>query len=285
MSRDDLLRNLADYVEQELDEGRTDVEVSPEVAARLRSLKPPAQPLAGSAPRGPLRPPIVAPRPPAAPSPTERRPPAPGAARQAAAGDPAKAAPLGDLAEITRAVAACQKCALHETRIRTVPGQGSGAPEILFVGEAPGADEDQQGLAFVGPAGQLLTRMIEAMGYTREQVFIANILKCRPPDNRTPLPDEMATCLPYLKGQIALLRPKVIVALGATATRGLLGLTEGITRLRGKWLAFEGIPLMPTFHPSYLLRTPSAKRDAWQDLQAVLKRLGRTAPPVAKRSA
>jgi uracil-DNA glycosylase len=280
----DLLRNVADYVEQELDGGRTNVEVSPEVAARLRSLKPPAQPPPGIAPRRPLRPPLVAPQPPAAPSPAERRPPAPGDARQAAAGDPATAAPRGDLAAIARAVEQCKKCSLHETRKRTVPGQGAGTPEILFVGEAPGADEDRQGLAFVGAAGQLLTRMIEAMGYTRDQVFIANILKCRPPDNRVPLPEEMERCLPYLKEQIAILKPKVIVTLGATAARGLLGLTEGITRLRGKWLAFQDIPLMPTFHPSYLLHNPSAKREVWQDLQAVLKRLGRTPPPVPKRS-
>jgi DNA polymerase len=152
----------------------------------------------------------------------------------------------------------------------------------MFVGEAPGEDEDVQGLAFVGKAGQLLTKMIQAMGCTREEVFIGNILKCRPPNNRTPLPDEIEICLPYLKAQIAILKPKVIVALGATSVRGLLKLETGITRLRGKWLSFEGIDLMPTFHPSYLLRTPSAKKEAWEDLKAVLARLGRTPPPVKK---
>ena len=155
----------------------------------------------------------------------------------------------------------------------------------MFVGEAPGEDEDLQGLAFVGRAGQLLTKMIQAMGYTREEVFIGNILKCRPPENRLPLPDEMETCLPYLRAQIAVLKPKVIVTLGATALRGLLKIdtsVTGITRLRGKWLSYEGVDLMPTLHPSYLLRTPSAKKDVWDDLKQVLHRIGRTPPPVKK---
>jgi DNA polymerase len=175
-------------------------------------------------------------------------------------------------------IAACMLCSLHQARTRTVPGQGCPAPEILFVGEAPGAEEDKQGLAFVGAAGQLLTKMIEAMGCTRDQVFIANILKCRPPNNRPPLPEEMATCLPYLREQIGILKPKVIVALGATAVRGLLTVETKISALRGHWFTFEGIDLMPTFHPAYLLRNPSAKRDAWDDLKAVLAKLGRTAP-------
>ena len=151
----------------------------------------------------------------------------------------------------------------------------------MFVGEAPGADEDEQGLAFVGRAGQLLTKMIAAMGFKREEVFIANILKCRPPDNRPPTPEEMAICIPYLKRQIAEVQPKVIVALGATAVLGLLNLT-GISKLRGNWQTFEGIDLMPTYHPSYLLRNPVMKKEAWSDLQVVLKRLGRTPPPVKR---
>ena len=186
------------------------------------------------------------------------------------------------LERIAADVARCTKCSLHKTRTRTVPGQGNSRPDILFIGEAPGADEDQQGLAFVGAAGQLLTKMIRAMGLTREEVFIANILKCRPPNNRPPLPDEMATCMPYLKEQIQALKPKVIVALGATAVKGLLQLETGITRLRGHWHTFEGIDLMPTFHPAYLLRNPPAKKEAWADLQAVLARLGR---PVPERNA
>lgn len=176
---------------------------------------------------------------------------------------------------------ACKRCDLHKERKQAVPGQGSPAPDILFVGEAPGADEDEQGLAFVGAAGQLLTQMITAMGYSRDEVFIANIAKCRPPGNRPPLPEEMAACLPYLKEQIRLLAPKVIVALGATSVKGLLNPEVTISRLRGQWQSFEGIPLMPTFHPAYLLRNPSAKHDVWADLKAVLTRLGRQ-PPTRK---
>lgn len=188
-----------------------------------------------------------------------------------------------ELRKIAAEVAVCKKCGLHSSRTNTVPGQGSPSPEIMFIGEAPGADEDEQGIPFVGRSGQLLTKMIEAMGIRREDVFIANIAKCRPPDNRKPTPVEMDTCLPYLKRQIAAIRPKVIVALGATAVSGLLNL-DGISKLRGTWQIFEGIDVMPTFHPAYLLRNPPMKREAWADLLAVLKRLGRTAPPVKKEA-
>lgn len=187
-----------------------------------------------------------------------------------------------ELKAVAAEVAQCTKCVLHSTRTNTVPGQGSYSPEIMFVGEAPGADEDKQGLAFVGRAGKLLTKMIEAMGFTRDQVFIGNILKCRPPENRAPMPDEMAMCKPYLLRQIKLLKPKVIIALGATAVKGLLEEDTAISKLRGKWSEFGGVPLMPTYHPAYLLRSPSAKHDAWADLQAVLKKLGKTPPPVQK---
>jgi DNA polymerase len=187
------------------------------------------------------------------------------------------------LERIAREVASCTRCSLHETRTKAVPGQGSARPDIAFVGEAPGADEDRAGLAFVGAAGQLLTKMIRAMGYTRDEVFIGNILKCRPPNNRTPRPDEMETCLPYLEAQIAALKPKVIVTLGATAAKGLLGVTTGITKLRGTWMSFRDIDVMPTYHPAYLLRTPSTKKDAWEDLKEVLRHLGRPVPEVKKR--
>lgn len=187
------------------------------------------------------------------------------------------------LASAVESISQCEKCSLHETRTKVVPGQGSSGPDIMFIGEAPGYDEDQQGLAFVGRAGQLLTKMIEAMGFTREEVFIGNILKCRPPKNRNPLPEEMETCIPYLKEQIAILKPKVIVALGSIAVKGLLDTTVGITRLRGTWMTFEGIDTMPTFHPAYLLRNPSAKRDVWEDLKAVLRHLGRPIPEAKKR--
>ncbi len=187
-----------------------------------------------------------------------------------------------ELAKLAKVIAGCKKCVLHKARTNTVPGQGNGTrPEIMFIGEAPGADEDEQGLAFVGRSGQLLAKMIEAMGYTREEVFIANIAKCRPPDNRQPTPEEMATCIPYLKQQIALIQPKVIVALGATAVLGLINQT-GISKMRGTWFKYEGIPLMPTFHPAFMLRNPPCKKEVWSDLQAVLKHLGRTPPPVKK---
>ncbi|MCK5849835.1 MAG: uracil-DNA glycosylase [Kiritimatiellae bacterium] len=183
-----------------------------------------------------------------------------------------------NLKTIEKAIVSCKKCGLHETRTKVVPGQGSAHPEIMFIGEAPGADEDKQGQAFVGRAGKLLTKMIIAMGYSRDEVFIGNILKCRPPANRKPMPDEMDTCMPYLKQQITALQPKVIIALGATAVQGLLQTSTGISKLRGIWTTFEGIPFMPTYHPAYLLRNPSAKKDVWNDLKAALKHLGRKAP-------
>ena len=183
------------------------------------------------------------------------------------------------LEEIAAHISTCRNCPLCEGRTNTVPGEGnSDSPDIMFIGEGPGADEDAQGRPFVGKAGQLLTKMIEAMGYQREEVFIANIVKCRPPNNRAPLPEEMEACLPYLRQQIRVINPKVVVGMGATAIKGLLGKTAGITRLRGTWQEYEGIKLMPTFHPSYLLRDPSKKKDVWQDLQQVLKELGKEPP-------
>ena len=205
------------------------------------------------------------------------------AKKPASAPSPAAPPPAAEaLASLAQRIAACRRCTLCQGRTHTVPGQGSPHPELMFVGEGPGADEDKQGLAFVGRAGKLLTQIIEAMGMTRDEVFIANIVKCRPPENRAPTAEEMQACMPYLLEQIALLKPKVIVALGATAARGLLGTTEGISRLRGTWRQFEGIATMPTYHPAYLLRNPGGKRPVWEDMQMVLKRLGR---PVPKRGA
>ncbi|HEY4105612.1 MAG TPA: uracil-DNA glycosylase [Polyangiaceae bacterium] len=173
----------------------------------------------------------------------------------------------------------CTRCRLCEKRTQTVFARGDGSSGVCFVGEGPGADEDAQGLPFVGKAGQLLDRMIEAMGLTRDEVYVCNIVKCRPPDNRKPEPEEMAACMPYLNEQLELVNPEVIVALGATAVQGLFGTTEGITRMRGKWKTLHGkIPVMPTFHPAYLLRTPAAKREVWEDLQEVLRKIGRTPP-------
>ena len=192
---------------------------------------------------------------------------------------PTKSGP-DTLESIAAEIAGCQLCDLAPTRTHTVPGQGALQPDIMFVGEGPGADEDAQGLAFVGRAGQLLTKMITAMGYTRDQVFIGNIVKCRPPGNRVPTPEEMEVCIPYLKRQIAVIRPKLIVCLGATAARGLVQETLPIGKARGNWRLFEGIPVMLTFHPAYLLRDPSKKAEAWADLKAVLARLGKK-PPAA----
>ena len=182
------------------------------------------------------------------------------------------------LESIAAELAACQACPLAPTRLNVVPGQGALRPDVMFVGEGPGADEDEQGLAFVGRAGQLLTKMISAMGYAREQVFIGNIVKCRPPGNRVPSPEEMAGCIPYLKRQIAVIRPKLIVCLGATAARGLVNEILPIGKARGQWREFEGIPVMLTFHPAYLLRDPRKKTETWADLKAVLARLGKTPP-------
>jgi len=206
--------------------------------------------------------------PPAAPPPAPR-PSAP--ARRASSG-------ADTLESIAAEIAACQSCPLAATRLNVVPGQGALRPDVMFVGEGPGADEDEQGLAFVGRAGQLLTKMISAMGYARDQVFIGNIVKCRPPGNRVPSPEEMAGCIPFLKRQIAVIRPKLIVCLGATAARGLVQEVLPIGKARGQWREFEGIPVMLTFHPAYLLRDPRKKGDAWADLKAVLARLGKTPP-------
>jgi DNA polymerase len=192
----------------------------------------------------------------------------------------AKAAAFAELRE--RAMA-CVKCPhLASSRQNVVFGVGSLDAELMFIGEAPGADEDEQGEPFVGKAGQLLTKIIQAMGLTRERVYIGNILKCRPDTpgqsagNRKPMPEEMKTCIPYLHEQIDLIRPKVIVALGATAVEGLLGKTIGITRLRGNWKTYRGTPLMPTYHPAYLLRNqaPSEKRRVWEDMLRVMEKLG-----------
>jgi uracil-DNA glycosylase family 4 len=168
----------------------------------------------------------------------------------------------------------CTRCRLHKGRKQIVFGTGNPNAELMFVGEAPGADEDEQGLPFVGRAGQLLTNMIKAMGLQREDVYIANIIKCRPPSNRTPERDECETCAPFLLRQINAIQPKAIVALGSVAARTLLGLNEPMANLRGQWFDFRGVPLAVTYHPAYLLRDPRQKKEAWKDLQMVMKQLG-----------
>jgi uracil-DNA glycosylase family 4 len=173
----------------------------------------------------------------------------------------------------------CTRCKLHTLgRTQIVFGVGNPAAELMFVGEAPGADEDIQGIPFVGRAGQLLTKMIEAMGFKRDDVYIANVLKCRPPGNRNPEPDEIAQCEPFLFRQLASIQPKVVIALGAFAARTLLQTDAPISRLRGRVHHFRGAKLIPTFHPSFLLRSPGYKREAWEDLKLALSELGRELP-------
>jgi DNA polymerase len=186
-----------------------------------------------------------------------------------------------ELAALVQQVAACTRCPqLASTRTQTVFGVGPLDPELCFIGEAPGADEDRIGEPFVGPAGQLLTRIIIACGMKREEVFICNILRCRPPGNRTPTPEEAHNCKEYLERTLDLVRPKFICALGATAVTHLLGTTTSISRLRGRFLEYRGIPVMCTFHPSYLLpgRSPEKKKEVWEDMKTLLARMGRPIP-------
>jgi len=215
----------------------------------------------------------------------EQPPPAPAAPITSAA--PARPSGNGDVAQglvrleqMRQEVATCTQCGLAPTRTNTVFSRGNPQAKLCFVGEAPGADEDAQGLPFVGRAGQLLDKMIGAMGLSPEQdVYVCNIIKCRPPGNRRPTPEETNTCIPYLHEQLAIIRPRVIVALGNTAVASLLQTTMGITKIRGQWKLYRGATLvMPTYHPSYLLRPSAtlqqAKREAWEDLQMVMKELG-----------
>jgi len=181
------------------------------------------------------------------------------------------------LAVVREQLGDCQRCKLAGGRQKIVFGVGNPQAQLVFVGEAPGADEDQQGEPFVGKAGQLLNKMIEAMGYARADVYICNVIKCRPPGNRNPEPDEVSKCEPFLKQQLAAIRPRMIVTLGKFAAQCLLRDETPISRLRGNFRTYEGIPLMPTFHPAYLLRDPSKKKETWTDLKevnAALKRMG-----------
>ena len=176
----------------------------------------------------------------------------------------------------------CTRCKLHKGRNKIVFGDGNPKAELVFVGEGPGADEDAQGLPFVGRAGKLLTQMIEAMGLQRKDVYICNVVKCRPPENRAPEPDEVADCSPFLMRQIDSIQPKVIVCLGATAAKTILNTTRGISQFRGEWLEWRGHKLMATYHPAYLLRNPPAKADVWKDLQKVMAELGLQLPKKSK---
>jgi DNA polymerase len=180
--------------------------------------------------------------------------------------------------EVLRAQAeACTKCRLAGTRTHVVFGVGNPNADLMFVGEAPGRDEDVQGEPFVGRAGQLLTDIIKAMKLTRDQVYIANVIKCRPPENRNPEPDELDACRPFIRRQVELIQPKVIVTLGRFGLQSLTEKAYGISTVRGQWLDYNGIRLMPTYHPAYLLRNPAAKKEVWADMKKVMAELGITA--------
>ena len=268
MDRDDLLAwkdALADLGVMGL--------VRPEATAEApRASAPPLPPPPDPrpVPAVPTRP--TPPPPPRGPVPGARGPYAPPADP---VGCPPEAAVAGaaSLQDLEAAIQGCLKCVLGPGRLRFVFGEGDPAAKLMFIGEGPGRDEDLQGRPFVGKAGELLDKMIGALGYARREVYIANVVKCRPPDNRTPAKEEAAACLGYLRRQIELIQPKVIVTLGATPLRELLGVTEGITRVRGQWKRLElggrSIPVMPTYHPAYVLRqyTQEVRKAVWEDLQ------------------
>lgn len=250
---------------------RRGVRLEPEVWDALQ--RPAAKPVAAPSPpaaeirTSPVRHPVPATEVPAAAEGTPSAPP-PAELRNE------KTAPPDDWDGLRGVVLSCTRCRLAETRRNVVFGEGDCHARLMFVGEGPGADEDATGRPFVGEAGQLLDKMIAAMQFRREEVYIANVVKCRPPGNRVPADDEAAECLGYLRKQIELVRPEVIVLLGATALRFLLQ-KDGIRRSRGVWHEYRGIPVMPTYHPAYLLRQATAKREVWNDLKMVMARLGK----------
>jgi DNA polymerase len=222
--------------------------------------------------------PRAAAAPPAAPLPSAEPPARPAAVAQGDYGLGDRGTGSEPLLTVRRDLGECTRCKLAGGRTHLVFGVGNPDAELMFIGEGPGADEDQQGEPFVGRAGQLLTKMIEAMGFRRDEVYIANVVKCRPPENRNPEPDEIEACEPFLRAQIAAIRPRVVVALGKFAAQTLLRDPTPISKLRGGWREYEGVRLMPTFHPAYLLRSPGEKGKAWEDLKLVVQELGRTLP-------
>ncbi|MEA2416385.1 MAG: uracil-DNA glycosylase [Thermoanaerobaculia bacterium] len=180
------------------------------------------------------------------------------------------------LAELQAIASVCVKCKLAKTRTQVVYGVGNPNADLMFIGEAPGRDEDEKGEPFVGRAGQLLTDIIKAMKLTRDDVYISNVVKCRPPENRNPDPEELDACRPYIRQQVEIIQPQVIVTLGKFALQSLTEKSYGITAIRGHWLEYNGVKVMPTYHPAYLLRTPSAKKDVWNDMKLVMAELGMT---------
>lgn len=230
---------------------------------------PAAPPRAADAPLPPASPPQAAP---------------PGAAVVEPAPALAEAAPGAaqtqrpSLSVLREQVAACTRCELHKQRTQTVFARGSESAALMFIGEGPGRDEDRLGEPFVGAAGQLLDKMVAGMGFAREDVYVANVVKCRPPNNRTPLPDEAGACSGYLQAQIEAVRPQVLVALGRCAAENMGLVPPSGGRWRGRWGTYMQVPVMPTYHPAFLLRSPEFKRPVWDDLKAVLSRLGREVP-------
>jgi len=192
-----------------------------------------------------------------------------------------RAGPEAELRRVEEEVRTCTRCRLHEGRTQTVFARGNPRAPLLFIGEAPGEEEDRQGLPFVGPAGKLLDRMIFAMGLKSDQVYITNIIKSRPPNNREPRPAEVAACFPFLERQIELVRPRIICTLGRPAANTLLGTNLAMGDLRGKWQSYRGIPVLPTYHPAYLLRSPGQKRTAWEDLKKLIIALAEGPPEPA----
>ncbi|MCY1042290.1 uracil-DNA glycosylase [Corallococcus sp. bb12-1] len=260
----------------------------PEPAAAPPPARPPVESPSRDAlhsamkqPLGPPRPPVAAPPPVVAPAPRAMAAatPAPGMLVDVPRATPRYNGALPGVVEgerptldqVRRELGDCRRCKLCTGRKNIVFGSGNPRADLVFVGEGPGENEDLQGVPFVGAAGDLLTKMIAAMGFTRNDVYICNVVKCRPPGNRNPEPDEIAACEPFLRSQLLAIQPKAIVALGKFAAQTLLRDTTAITRMRGAWREYEGIPLMPTFHPAYLLRNNAEKRNAWADLQQVMK--------------
>jgi DNA polymerase len=244
------------------------IEIPPiaDAAAGTRPAVPALEEQARPAPAAPQRP---------APERTHAAPP-----RSAEPAGTAPSAQPATLEAIREEIGDCRRCKLEKGRNTIVFGEGDPQASLVFVGEGPGSEEDQQGRPFVGAAGQLLTDIIvKGMKVRREDVYICNIVKCRPPENRNPEPDEVQACIGFVKKQIAAIRPKVIVTLGNVPTQNLLGTKQGITRMRGNWQEYEGIPVMPTFHPSYLLRSPGEKKHVWEDIKKVMAKLGLPVQP------
>ncbi len=275
-SAQDTLPSLLDRLEGTLrylaDSGVSGVDCRPETLEKIRSWGEKKTPVQGA----PGTPPPAEPRARGPESLPEKRRGAGG--RGSAAEDRKETHGGGPLEAVRSELGECTRCRLSGSRRNIVFGEGNPRARLVFVGEGPGRDEDMKGRPFVGAAGRLLTRIIEAMGLSREEVYIANIVKCRPPNNRNPQPDEIETCFPFLCRQIEAIGPEVICALGSFAARTLLGTEAPISRLRGRWHDYHGIAVMPTFHPAFLLRNEARKRDTWHDVQQIMARLGLERP-------